>query len=526
MKYLSLWRLLFISIFLIGLTWMAIVPIWHFPDEQAHFGQVAFYAEKGRNSRQEEPNLTEEIYKSEVYLGTDRDQSGNNKFTFHPEYRIGYTNSYRGIYEAEISVLTKTESKNKFVKQESSNYPFLYYLPSAVIYRLFYHSDLFVRVYTVRFWSLLLYVTNIWLIYKLSGLIYAKKQLAVLTLTILAGFQPMLVFANVGVNSDSLGNLLFTLFLYFSCLIIIKGASKSSYFGLLISTALSFYTKPQFIIQLPIIILLTFIVLLRDLKRNKKSIITSFILLLIVALIVISQINIGIVPVVKHLIDMFDIGSFLKYSREYTLTHTYSEVLPWYWGVYDWLGVTYPRTVHRTINYILLFSGIGIIRFTYNVLKRKQYFNNRYQAGLFLLITALLFFLGVSIYDWQLWYVSSFQLGVQGRYFFPLISIQMLILLIGWREMFSILPALLSTATKILAFLMVMLNWFALYTVAGTYYSLSTFSEFIIQASQYKPWFFKGGFLAGLIILALTLNIIFLLKYLRYKDFYARLRKK
>ena len=33
------------AVFFNLLAWQLIIPIWHFPDEQAHFGQVAFRAD-------------------------------------------------------------------------------------------------------------------------------------------------------------------------------------------------------------------------------------------------------------------------------------------------------------------------------------------------------------------------------------------------------------------------------------------------------------------------------------------------
>ena len=81
----------YLSLILTLLSWIFIVPIWHFPDAQAHFGQVAFMSQKWRNSEDAEYDLTEEIYLSEQLLGTARDNSGKNRFTFNPEYRIEYT---------------------------------------------------------------------------------------------------------------------------------------------------------------------------------------------------------------------------------------------------------------------------------------------------------------------------------------------------------------------------------------------------------------------------------------------------
>src|SRR3990167_5370744 len=143
--------LLLLSVCLNGLLWISIVPIWHTPDEQSHFGQVAFVAENGRIPNAfDKFDLTEEIYVSEQLLGTVRDNLGNNKFTFHPEYRIEYTDSLMGKYEASISALSATGAKSRFIYQEASRYPILYYYPASILYRLFYNADLFTRIFIVR----------------------------------------------------------------------------------------------------------------------------------------------------------------------------------------------------------------------------------------------------------------------------------------------------------------------------------------------------------------------------------------
>src|SRR3972149_6800369 len=64
--------LFFLSVFLTVLAWIFITPIWHFPDEQAHFGQVAFMAQKWRRPQGAEKDLTEEIYLSEKNLSIRR----------------------------------------------------------------------------------------------------------------------------------------------------------------------------------------------------------------------------------------------------------------------------------------------------------------------------------------------------------------------------------------------------------------------------------------------------------------------
>ncbi|HBU21519.1 TPA: hypothetical protein DEB02_01085, partial [Candidatus Beckwithbacteria bacterium] len=116
------------------LAWSLLVPLWHFPDEQAHFGHVAFIAEGGELTRHGRyPDMTEEIYTSLTILGTKRDEKGNNKFTFHPEYRLPYSDNLTGPQEEEIKSLPLSTRKN-FVIRESAYYPHFFYQVSALVY--------------------------------------------------------------------------------------------------------------------------------------------------------------------------------------------------------------------------------------------------------------------------------------------------------------------------------------------------------------------------------------------------------
>ena len=45
------------------------------------------------------------------------------------------------------------------------------------------------------------------------------------------------------------------------------------------------------------------------------------------------------------------------------LVQSYRLILPWYWGVFRWLSLTYPRLVHRVINVITLVGLAGLLMF-------------------------------------------------------------------------------------------------------------------------------------------------------------------
>lgn len=501
----------FASVLLLSLLWIVIVPIWHTPDEQSHFGQVAFIAETGRMPNAlDKLDLTEEIYISEELLGTKRDNLGNNKFTFHPEYRIEYIDSFYGKYEASISALSKTNAKNRFVLSESSRYPILYYYPAALIYRIFYNCDLFTRVYAVRIWSLILFAGTIFFSYKIGKLVFPKNSTLPFILVSLVGFQPMMVFANIGVNSDALGNFIFTLFLYSCMRLIIKDLVLINILLLSGSAVLSIQAKPHFIIILPIISLLFFFLALRGAIRNDKWKFPALLFLIGITIIIyLYKIRFAPFWIVFHFLQTFNFSSYLKFTWEYTLPHAYREVMPWYWGIFDWLGVTYPRIIHRIINWTMLVSMIGFGFWIFHVIRNNLWKKRQIQGIFFLLTVGIVYFVGISLFDWLSWYTTKYQLGVQGRYFFPIICVHMLVVIIGWSFLIPKKWRLKLVLLNILTLGMVLLNFYALYTVSAIYYQLWPITTFIKQASQYKPLIIKGN----VIILLFIANFIFLILF-------------
>ena len=95
-------------------------------------------------------------------------------------------------------------------------------------------------------------------------------------------------------------------------------------------------------------------------------------------------------------------------------------------------------------------------------MQKKLVFQKKVLAVGFLVLATFMFYAGIALFDWLLWFKSSFPLGVQGRYLFPAISAQMAVLLIGISFMipkvFNFRPLLIA----ILPILMLVLNSIAL----------------------------------------------------------------
>src|SRR3989344_3635741 len=174
--------ILFLAIFVKQISWSAFIPLWQFPDEQAHFGQVQLFSEIG-GPKKTGNNLSKEIQTSEMFLGTDRDPFGNNKYTYHPQYNISYTNSLSGQYEREINNLSVAK-RTQFVKVESTGYPPLYYFASGVIYKTAYFNSLIDRVFLVRIFNSFLFLGIVLAAYRIGREIF-NRQSQVIALTTL-----------------------------------------------------------------------------------------------------------------------------------------------------------------------------------------------------------------------------------------------------------------------------------------------------------------------------------------------------
>ncbi len=518
-KKVTLIHLLLTVTFLKEVVFSATVPLWHTPDEQAHFAQVAYFAEFNKMPKGPK-DLNKEIHLSEQLLGTDRDERGNNKFTFHPEYRIEYTKDFTGKYEEEIKSIPQSY-RQQLVKQEAANYPPFYYILAAIPYKIFYDSDLITRVFLVRLLSIVLAVWMVYLTWLISKVIFPSSKLLQITLPILVSFQPMLSFVFAGVTSDNLLNFLFTGIIYQSLLIIKDGFNRRVVILVSLIILLLVLTKPQFVLAFPIVGVAIFLYLLS--KHNLKWII-SFLLISVFSIFisilfaqfilrpVFSYLEAYIYPQSFYRSDPIFNKDLFRFIKE-TLLHTIKEVIPWYWGVFDWLGVALPRDVNRVINRIMVLAAIGVfIKLILLIKKRSKedlYF-------IFMILTTLIYFAGITYYNYLFYLDHGFPFGIQGRYYFPTVVSHMSLLLIG---LLFFIPSrftkLKEGFVKLLTFLMVVLNFIGLWIISKTYFDLGNFNNFIIQVSQYKPWFFKGGLYIFWIFCYIVSLTIFLLSYLK-----------
>src|SRR3990167_3812140 len=374
----SILKLLFIAAFFNALSWIILIPVWQYPDEQAHFAQVQDFAELGQVPNGN--NTSYEIALSEKILGTERNSFGNNKFTYHPEYKLNYSSKYFGPQEDEIINLSKS-TQAQLVKNEATANPPLYYFLGSIAYKLFVDGSLFTRVYAVRLLSAIFFLATVITSYQIAKLIFEKNEILRMVLPALVTFKPMFVFASTGVLPDTLTNFLFGSILFFSLKIIKDGFKFSTLALIVLTIVLGVSTRQQFLISVPIVLAAVLYQIFRHPSYFKWALVSTAvfsIFLYFANTTLISKpffTNFRVPEVFDAAFLKFgplSVTSFIKHFT-WTIRHTYAEVWPWYWGVYRWLSFTLPPIYYQVINRLVLIALVGLIIKIFFIIKYRKF---------------------------------------------------------------------------------------------------------------------------------------------------------
>lgn len=518
---------LILAIFFNLLAWQIIVPIWHFPDEQAHFGQVAFRAEHGRTQAYHELSTNNEIAISEELLKTKRDAFGNNSFTYHPEFKIEYSSTFSGPHETQIESLNNPEYRKKEVQEESTRYPPLYYLLASNTYNLFGKSDLFARVYAVRFLSILIFTAISLAVFLVSKQIFPKNRLLQMSLSSIITFMPMFVFSLSGVTSDGLFILLFMFSLYLIAKPLYTKLGTKETFLLLVLIIAGISTKFQFqIIWLPLFYVL-FVLFIKMKTTKKLSYLAKTAIVLPLFLIAVNYLYYYVngygshnlkqllrLPVIPEITDVPDIQTdliFIDYLQN-TFVRMTREVLPWYFGVFKWLSLTLPPIFYKVINRLLFLSFVGFFIWVFKLIRRRK-MDQSAKLVAFHIFCSVAYFSALIVFDWLFIKKHGFPFGIQGRYFFPAIIGHFTLILVG---LLAISPSNIRKWTGVLVVISVIcFNYFTLFWLAYHYYSFESLSIFTAQVSQYKPEILKGTSALLILLASLLFSAFYIYDYIK-----------
>lgn len=480
------------SIFLMSLA--VLLPFAFFthpfevPDENAHFASLHFLHNEGRMpTAGDKDNLSLEELKTEEIFGI---VEGKNKYSFHPEFRVEQGIGKYGVYEELIRNFNTTYNRTTYSTHQSALYPPLYYQLALPIMQSVGKSDILTRLFVTRLTSVILTSLLVVVAYMI-GLEIFRKQSWALTLSIMTLFYPMTTYIGSGFNSDNLHNLLFAIASLLALKLIYRGYSPrlSLFIGTVIG--LDILTKPQAYILFPIFALA---IIIRWRWSEWRTILLNSLYVLGMVLIIAGYTEISKLVGGSSYIPSVEVGGGLSslktFFSGYLHTHL-SEMPVWYWGVFKWFGVVLPKPWWWVATRLIALSGLGIILSFYRDWSIHK-LSPQSRFVLFSLGANAIYALALLWFDWQFYQRYGRSLGLQARYYMPLLITQMGIILYGLGELSknNVIHEWIRRGA-IIFFLGLQLT--ALYTQLSSYYDFTTFTTFIDQLSQYKPYFAKGN---------------------------------
>lgn len=482
-KYLTMWLLL--AVFFKGMVTSLIVPLWEFPDEQVHFSQVSHYVETGTTWGKYD--VSDEMYLSQLAMGTVRDHWGVNQHTYKAHFRQAYSKSLIGPYEQEI-IDQPLSARTEYVKTEAARYPPIYYHLATLGYRLSYSGSIIDRAFGVRAMTVLMAMATAYVALRIGRRVF-RSQLLAYSLAIMVSFQPMYSFVSTGTNNDNLLILLSSLIVWVMIVIWQEGLTGNRAMVLALLSGLAILTKPlaaPVLLPLPLLLIIEWWSsrrsLVVELKMLGPALVVGFASggYLVVGPILID----GTLPFItnqKEYSTLKDL-SFLDYIGP-QLKRYYSETLVWYWGVFKWLSVVLPLDLIRFIKVTMVVSALGLV-LSLRLIKRSTW-----SMLALLMLWSALYVLAITIWDYDMVRKNGVSHGLQGRYFFPLIVPHMAIMLWGFSHV--LMGKAIRAAAALLAIFFVWWHLVSLHVLISSYYELESVRTFLLTLSQYKPVYFK-----------------------------------
>lgn len=251
-----------------------------------------------------------------------------------------------------------------FVTRSSTGHPVLY---EAIIYPLYKGLSFNYFYYAARFTSLLFFVLTLVIAFFISKMLFpSSNRLPVLVISAIA-LSPQLTFFFSSLNSDSLLMLLSSLVIFLLIRIDLKKSSIADLIFLPLVVVAGFLTKERFVVTLPFIGYIIFLVVARKYKREKQEPKKLGAPLLMILL----------VPLLAYLgLDYFKQELGLAFDATiFSLSGIFKIFMQFWWGYFGLLQYPWPLGLYLFFSLLLIVAAIGLVLFLKddkaNILQRR-----------------------------------------------------------------------------------------------------------------------------------------------------------
>ena len=456
----------------IRLIWVFVIPPWQSPDEPEHYVYIKHIAEQGRLPFP--PDLAYPQYSQEdttdwmyTFLKPLSPQiAKHNDNLLLPYVPFDYDYASARAY--------KTNPRDRYTSDggRATSYPPLYYLVEVVPYALFKNAPVLFRLYATRCGSAIMGALSCIFAYLLAYQVRRTRYWG-WALGLCMALMPMYAFITATVNNDVGMDLCASALIWLT--VRAYQQEELSYplaVALGVTSGLTLLTKPT---VAPLVLTVGAVLLVKlvaDLRASWQRVqprlltlgaylATAFIVYcpyMLVRLRYSGTVGFAATSVTRvfrflaagtpvaaaptvpndaaltapHVGALFASLSPWEYLKGQTGqggVHLYFLFIQAFWGFFGWLDAVMPERYYTFVMTFCVISGIGLV---------IQLVLQPAQRRILLLLIGIIIAQVILLFgaDYYLSFVAGTPLGLQGRYFFPILAPLLLLLFSGWDHLF------------------------------------------------------------------------------------------
>ncbi len=438
--------ILLITFFLKGTFFVTLFPMFTGQDEARHYNSIQYQNEPAEKTWQTisrgavtnndffaQYNFSEEILNAGTAAGIDDVRGGLYETTHFAK------DNFIGPNEPEI-IAKEWLPYNRYT-QADAVHGSLYHRVAGTIEQAFSGSDILIRFYLIRLFSVLLGTLSIFFAFQIARTI-GLGTLQSFMLSAIIAFQPKFAMYFASINYDVLLIPMFFLFTWAAVLSLKQGLTWKNFTLLVSSVIIGLLTKGT-----AIVLLVAFIILIgfhlfhkvRDAKKLALAFILFAFILTIVAIPFSTRYGFSTLLPNKGGLSqtITELGNYL--GKSLTPGH-FSLSSRTYWGALGWNNDVVSNNLTDVIFSIEIASAFGLMLYFFR--KRGAAFLPERKYIIFLILILVALQLGIRAADFNVFlHTHKLDLGTPGRYFLPNLATHIILVFVG-------LGALLGTKER------------------------------------------------------------------------------
>ena len=414
---------IFLFIFIQGILYVFLIPPGQSPDEWHHFGYGVVLSKGGKTIPTAYENVDKNIVESMAAFHAWKYQNVPRPDVLPNRY-------------SEIAIFG---GRSGNIKAMSRRAP-LYYVISSFLIKGTKISGFLNQFYLIRCFSLVLFLFSVYFTYLSAKIVFKDNPLYCFAAVSFVSFLPQFVIISTSVNPINLAVFLETIFIYLMILSLHKGEKYLVWLFCPLIIALGFFNHRAALFMIPPFLVLLLIYFVNSLKNKRELLKISIILLSVifsvfVLYLVASHLFPDLLNAVRdssikaRINEMNRFIDYISTAHLKSLSVSLYDFFKTFWYYSGWLRFGYLPDVYSILTAICLLSFIGLLKYLYYIISRKNYKKSVDLPSFLILIAAgLPIILGTIIRCVPIHY------SPQGRYIFPAICALGILFVLGLKE--------------------------------------------------------------------------------------------